>query len=1005
MRTQSRIVPWALPGFGWLVLTSMLVQPLKAQSSSPVDFTRDVAPILERYCVRCHSQQGAKEEVILDRASGLLESELELVVPGKPHESYLLDVVSPPEPSMPKDGPKLNAQQVEVLRRWIAQGAPWPKGMILEDRYVPDADWWAYRPLQSVKVPSVPEEYRHWVRTPVDAFVLRKLLQEGLRPSPEADRRTLIRRLYFDLLGLPPSYEEVQQFVHDPRPDAYERLVDRLLASPHYGERWARHWLDVAHYADTHGFDKDKVRRHAWPYRDYVIRAFNQDKPYGRFVMEQIAGDVLWPWDPDAVVAVGFLAAGPFDWVGQIEVRNGTMEKRRVRNLDRDDMVVTVFNTFLSTTVQCARCHNHKFDPVSQDEYYGLQAVFAGVDRAVRPYDPDPQVALTRWQLTQKRSRLAKQIENLQTQLAQQLPPEYHRIQKQISQLAQVPSGQSKPPEYGYHSRIEPTAECTKWVQVDLGRSEPIAAVVWVPCHDEFNGIGAGFGFPVRYRVQVSDDPQFRSATVLLDCTTEDQPNPGLVPQGVKLLRPIRARFVRVTATRLAHRRNDYIFALAELMVFDPKGKNLALGAPVIALDSIEAPPRWRRSNLTDGLYWGVRDSARLLQLVQLQHRLRELKARQHPKLRARLEQLRGELREVEQQLASLPSQQWVFAAATHFRPIGNFVPTHGRPRKVFVLRRGDVRQPLREAVPQSLQCFPWLPGKLELKDPQDEGQRRAALARWIAHPQNPLVWRSIVNRVWHYHFGRGLVDTPNDFGRMGSPPTHPELLDYLAVWFRDHGQSLKALHRMIVLSATYRQTSGVVGPEGKRAFGQDAQNRWLWRANRRRLEAEALRDAVLAVSGSLDRRMGGPGFRNFGFKDDHSPHYKYHEYDPHDLRTHRRSVYRFVVRSVPDPFMEVLDCADPSAVVARRNETLTPLQALSLLNNRFMLVMAQRWAEQLRKEHSTLEAQVQAAFRQGLQREPRAEELRVLVPLAREYGLEYVCRVIFNLNEFLFVD
>ncbi len=979
-------------------------QPAGAKPPQQIDFARDVAPILERYCVRCHSQQGAKGDVALDARQAVLESDLELVVPGKPEESYLLEVIAPPEPAMPEEGPKLNAQQVELLRQWIKQGAPWPKGLVLEDRYVPDAQWWAYQRLQKVAVPPVPKEFRSWVRTPVDAFVLRKLLQQGLHPSPEADRRTLIRRLYFDLWGLPPSYEEVERFVNDPRPDAYQRLVDRLLASPHYGERWGRHWLDVAHYGDTHGFDKDKVRSHAWPYRDYVIRSFNQDKPYRRFVQEQIAGDVLWPQEPDGVVGVGFLAAGPFDWVGQIEVRNGTMEKRRVRNLDRDDMVVTVFNTFLSTTVQCARCHNHKFDPVSQDEYYGLQAVFAGVDRAERLYDPDPQVARRRRRLLQQQTRLAAQLKELQTRLVRNQSPQARKLQRQIAQVGQVPPGMKKPPEYGYHSHIEPRPDVTKWVQVDLGQSVPLAAIVWVPCHDEFNGIGAGFGFPVRYRVEVSDEADFRSATVVVDYTQADQPNPGMVPQGA-VLQNVRGRYVRITATRLAPRRNDYIFALAELMVFDAQGNNLALGRPVQVLDSIEAPVRWRKSNLVDGLYLGTRDTQALLRLARLHQQLRRLPRSQDAKLLKRLGQLQEQLQQVEQALRSLPPQQRVFTAATQFSAIGNFVPTGGRPRQVFVLRRGDVRQPIRPAVPQALQCFPWLPGKLELEDPNDEGQRRAALARWITHPENPLTWRSIVNRVWHYHFGRGLVDTPNDFGRMGSRPTHPELLDWLAVWFRDHGQSIKALHRMIVLSATYRQTSAVVGPNGRRGQQMDAQNRWLWRANRRRLEAEALRDAVLAVSGSLNRKMGGPGFRNFGFKDDHSPHYKYHEYDPSDPTTHRRSVYRFIVRSVPDPFMEVLDCADPSAVVARRNETLTPLQALSLLNNRFMLAMAKRWAEHLQRQHTELEQQVQAAFQQALGRKPDPEELEVLLALGRQHGLESVCRAIFNLNEFVFVD
>jgi hypothetical protein len=594
--------------------------------------------------------------------------------------------------------------------------------------------WWSLAPLTKPAIPSV--KYPSWGRNPIDAFVLRELEKIGLAPNPEADRRTLIRRLTFDLCGLPPTPAEIDSFVNDPSPVAYERLVDRLLASPAYGERWARHWLDVVHYGDTHGYDKDKLRPNAWPYRDYVIRAFNDDRPYTRFVQEQLAGDVIYPNTTDGIVALGFLAAGPWDFVGQVELREGTLDKQITRNLDRDDMVSTAMNTFVSITVQCARCHNHKFDPISQDDYYSLQAVFAGVDRADRPYGPK-----------------------------------------------------------------------------------------------------------------------------------------------------------------------------------------------------------------TDG--------------------------------------------------------HLVYAVSSQFAASGSFTPTKGQARPIHVLRRGSEKSPKNLVGPGSVSCVPGLNARFPVTANQAEGERRAALARWIVDAKNPLTWRVNVNRVWHYHFGQGIVETPNDFGHMGSLPTHPELLDWLAAEFRDSGQSLKRLHRLIVTSSTYRQSSAI-RPE---AAEVDSGNRYLWRMQRRRLEAEELRDSVLAISGKLDRTMYGPGFKPFGFEDDHSPRYKYEEHDADARGSHRRSIYRFIVRSVPDPFMGALDCADPSQIVEKRSETLTALQALALLNNKFMVRMAEHFARKIEPLSGDWEQCLRAAYRLALGREPTGKEMPKLTAYARAHGLPSTCRLIFNLNEFCFID
>lgn len=582
-------------------------------------------------------------------------------------------------------------------------------------------NWWSFRPLVRPPIPSVQD--KSWVRTPIDSFILARLELKGLRPAAAADRATFIRRATYDLHGLPPTPEEIAGFVADPAPDAYEKLIERLLNSPHYGERWGRHWLDVVHYGDTHGYDKDKRRDHAWPYRDYVIRSLNADNPYGRFVKEQIAGDVLYPGDPDAVIATGFIAAGPWDFVGHVELREDTIEKLKTRVLDRDDMVANTMSTFMSITAHCARCHDHKFDPISQKEYYRLQADFAGVDRGDRP-----------------------------------------------------------------------------------------------------------------------------------------------------------------------------------------------VGSP----------------------------------------------------------------------------SQGVFGIISH------------APRPVHLLHRGNVETPREIARPGALSVIS-VPGHgLNLAHPENEGSRRQALAEWIADPGNPLTWRSIVNRVWGYYFGKGLVDTPNDFGHKGGLPSHPELLDWLAVEFRDSGQSLKHLHRLILLSSTYRQSSN----HNAAAAKIDSENRLLWRMNRKRLDAESVRDAVLAVSGTLRLRMGGPGFDLFRFKDDHSPVYDHDAIEKiNDPATWRRTVYRFVVRSVPNPFLECLDCADPNINTPVRNTTLTALQALTLLNDPFMVKQAECFAERLRKISPKVDRQIEAAYQLALGRLPKSHEKNALMEYTRNHGLANACRLLFNTNEFIFID
>lgn len=962
---------------------------------------KEAAAVLEQHCLRCHGEKSPKGGLSLtSRQTALAGGDTgPAIVPGKAQESLLIEQVTGGKPRMPRGSPPLKAAKIAILKRWLDAGAPWQEGVVLKDRQQAGETWWSLKALARPAVPIVKNANR--VRNSIDAFILKSLEEQRLTPNPDADARTLIRRLTFDLHGLPPSPDEIEQFcqaaARDPQA-AVKELVERLLASPRYGERWGRHWLDVVHYGDTHGYDKDKLRPNAWPYRDYVIRAFNEDRPYRHFIEEQLAGDVLSPGTRDGIVALGFLAAGPWDFVGQVELREGTLDKQITRNLDRDDMVATAMNTFTSLTVQCARCHDHKFDPITQEDYYSLQAVFAAVDRADRRYDLDPSTAHKRDELTREQAALAARRQALHVKVLKLAGPDLASLDRQIEQLAHANPAAPRP-EFGFHSQIEPRQDVVKWVQVDLGKPTPIDHIIYVGCHDDFNNIGAGFGFPVRYKIEISDDVTFKSAHIVADYTRADVPNPGVRPQSV----PVggkNARYVRVTATRLAPRSGDYIFALAELSVLTPQGANAAAGATVTALDSIEAPVRWRKANLVDGYYYGIGKKDSLAEIARLHERRRALL--EHS-VDAQTQRDMAEIDRLQKQavarLAALPPQAMIYAAATHFAPAGSFSPTHGKPRPIYLLKRGSEKNPGGLVGPGAVACVASLESRFS--SGTTEGERRAALARWIADPHNPLTWRSIVNRVWAYHFGQGLVETPNDFGKMGGKPSHPELLDWLAMEFRDSGQSLKALHRLIVTSATYRQSCAHNADNAK----ADSGNRLLWRMNRRKLEAEAIRDSVLMVSGKLDLKEGGPGYKPFGFKDDHSPHYKYEEHNPDDPASHRRSVYRFLVRSVPEPFMETLDCADPSLIVERRNETLTALQALALLNNRFMVRMAEHFAARVEKMQPDLPARIVTAYRLALGRAPTSEETQVLVEVATKHGLANACRLIFNMNEFCFVD
>lgn len=879
---------------------------------------------------------------------------------------------------------------------------------------------WAFQPLCRPPLPQV--KHDDWVRQPLDRFVLAKLEDHGLEPAHEAGRRTLLRRVYFDLVGLPPTPEEMRAFLADTSPDAYERVVDRLLASPRYGERWARHWMDAAHFAETHGNDQDRIRTNAWPYRDYLVASFNADKPYARFVQEQVAGDVLFPDDPQATVALGFVAAGPWDESSLRDIREDTVDRQIGRYLDRDDMVTTVMQTFTSTTVQCARCHDHKFDPIPQRDYYALQAVFAGVDRANRTYDADPVVHRRRQELLRNRKRL----EHLDRELLFSL-----ETQREVA---------------GWESDL--SARPVEWKIVLPGTFLSTGGATLT--RQEDGSLLAGGTRPERdiYTITATSPLPAITAVRLEALTDASLPKngPGRQDNGNFHLNEFQLLVFEPEATQpreiaLVNPSADFnqsgwtiehaldrdektawgifpkvgeaheaIFQLKEpltvpggtTLMFVLKqlhGEGHLIGRPRLAVT--DAPPPVRALP------------------VEIDHILATRATQRSDEQRAALAAFVLE-RRIAREIAALPKPSLVYAVAGDFEPDGGLKPA-GAPRPVHVLKRGEIGKPLDEATPGALSCVSGLPARFDLTNPQDEGSRRAALARWLAQPGNPLTWRSIVNRIWHHHFGHGLVGTPNDFGRMGAPPSHPELLDWLAVWFRDdaHG-SLKQLHRVIVTSATYRQSS-VTGetnnPVSRRTKGDrspsetaatlDGDNQLLWRMNRTRLDAEQVRDAILQIAGCLDLRMGGPGDRQFDLQPGiHvTPKVDYAKFDPDSPAGRRRSVYRFLFRTLPDPFMDALDCPAGDQLTPVRNASVTVQQALAMWNNVFVTHYAERFAARIESLARTREEQVALACELAFSRPPDSDELADFAAYARKHGMANFCRLILNSNEFMFVN
>lgn len=787
--------------------------PVASEAPPPVDFTQDIQPLLAKHCYSCHGPDVQEGGLRLDQsevAFQRLESEATAIVPRHPEKSELIARISSKDDGlqMPPEGERLKADQVELLHNWIAQGAEWKKH-------------WAFEPAQKRTPPET--KNKEWVQNPIDAFILSKLEQKGLSPAPPADRVTLIRRVYFDLTGLPPTPEEVDQFVNDPAPDAYEKLIDHLLASPHYGERWARHWLDLVRYADTNSFERDGDKPNAWRFRDYVIRSFNADKPYSQFIREQLAGDELDQVTPETVIATGYYRLGLWD--------DEPADKLLSYYNELDDIVSTTSQVFLGLTLNCARCHEHKIDPIPHEDYYRFMAFFHGLNSYGNRAD---QRSYNQTDITG--NKLAKQYEEYDAQ--------QNALKKKMRELEEV--GIKKMPG------------------VDQRRSET------------------------------------RERKKLLEEKLKDY----LEPDQMQTYRDMQTEFKQLESER----------------------KKL--------------PPR--------------------KMALSVRRSLKE-------------------------------------------------------PRETFVLLRGNPHVKGDKVEPG----FPEIFGttKPEIPEPSAEQKtsgRRRVLADWIASQDNLLTSRVMVNRIWQNHFGRGIVQSPNNFGQLGVPPTHPELLDWLALKFNDQGQRFKALHKLIMLSNTYQMSSQF----SEQAAAVDPANDLFWRFNMRRLSAEEVRDNILAVNGRLNPKMYGPGFYPQISKEvmqgQSRPGHGWG--DSSEEERARRSIYIFVKRSLITPLLFNFDFADTDSSCAVRFVTTQPAQALGMINGAFVNQQAEYFADRLLKEAGTdYAAFVARAIRLSYGRRPAPGEVDEGVKLinklikkhtlSEKQALNYFCLTVLNRNEFVYID
>lgn len=1113
-----------------------------------IDFEKTVRPILQKHCSECHGAQTQKSGLRLDARHGFFKGGDggPVVVIGKSSESELVRRIASTssDDKMPPEGASLPQDEIELIQRWIDAGTEWPETDYDREAAIdPRLRHWSFQPLQPVTVPDVSESEEVPGRklNAIDRFVLAKQYEHGLKFSAPADRRTLIRRATLDMTGMPATPDRIAQFVNDNSPNAWSNLAEELLASPHYGERWAQHWLDVIRYADTHGFEVNTPRDNAWHYRDYVIVALNKDKPYDQFVREQLAGDVF-----NADAATGFMVASAVLLPGQIGADD--VSKRLARQDALDEIIVGTSSTMLGLTIGCARCHDHKFDPITARDYYSLQAYFAGVeygDRPLRDADFEKKKSSAA-ELSQKIAELQTQLQSYEplaragrtllldeenkavvTYLKQEngpgtnpagTKPGYKDETGTLERVANISRGRytwwnNVPGEdvmtynpgvaghfqlwlswgahgSGVHTRdarymldqdgdLSTQEDQTELARVDQyylanvteGQTEQVplwsglksVGVIELSAASKIllrgGDTGTGITADVIVLQEVSSDRVPRSATL----PTLRAPISPL--QNIEHFTPVVARFVRLTTFETINN-NQHEPCLDELEIYARKlpGRNLALasagvkptssgnysdvgshqlphindgqygndhswisnqqGGGWVQLELPEAteidrvvwgrdrngnfpdrlPIRYEITTSLDGQNWTT--VARHEDRVPLGapfDAVQALVRSQPADAPANLSELVAELETLRSQKTALETPAMVFGG------------TFREPDMTYVLQRGDPEQKMAATTPAIPVVFSAL-NSVAAESPLNsisspsgatsnndvtltaEQQRRLDLANWIASPNNPLTARVMVNRIWLNHFGRGLVDTPSDFGVNGAKPSHPELLDWLAAEFIRSGWSIKHLHRLILNSATYQQSSLI----DSRAAELDRDNELLWRFTSRRMESESIRDCLLSTSGELNLQMGGPGFSFFKSRGGLDGFPPLEEFTPNEMR---RMIYSHKVRMEQVPVFGAFDCPDAGQSMPRRGRSTTAIQALNLFNSPFVADQSERFAARIVATGATsLEAQVSSAFEISLGRRPFETEKASAEAVVREHGLATLCRVLFNSSEFLFI-
>ena len=830
--------------------------------AAPPNFSKEVAPILERNCYQCHGEKQQMAGFRVDSRESLLRGGERgpAIEPGNSEASRLYQHVSGRvEPRMPFGG-GLAPEEVAILGRWIDAGAEWPEAT---EQAETERIWWAFKTPERHAPPDSEEH-------PIDAFLAQRLREEGLERAPRADPQTLVRRAYLDLVGLLPPPEVVDAFSENPSSEEFARLVDGLLDSPRYGERWGRHWLDAVRYADSSGYEHDYDQPHAWRYRDYVIKSFNDDKPYDRFVQEQLAGDELDDESYETLTATGMLRVGP-----RVLFREKDNPQYRYTYLD--DIIATTSRVFLGLTVDCARCHDHKFDAISQLDYYRMMAVFFPYVRYDFPLADEDRVAR-------------------------------HKAETEA-----------------VRARTEPLEERVREVQA-----------------------------PYRAAARKRKLESFPEEIQLAVNTPDEERTPGQKLLAAQVQSASYGSFEDLISTEDAARIEELKSQIAEIEKDLPAPLPMAMG-------------------IRDGDYRFAPDG-----------------------LGDEPQPGKGEREDF-----SGIDGTWL-PAANYTPPPAHFLPNADYRNK------GDVVEPAFIETLAKGQSFAPRPPTHRISS-----GRRRALAEWIASPENPLTARVMANRIWMHHFGEGIVYTASNFGSMGTYPTNPELLDWLATEFVRRGWSLKAMHRLIMSSETYQMASS---HSDDAALKADPENKLLWRFRQKRLEGEVIRDIILDASGNLNLEAGGPGFFP-PIPDEVRESFPKGKWDAAapGPETWRRSVYAYAKRGLRYPFFEVFDLPNMNVTCERRTTTTVPTQALTLLNNEFTLRQARHYAERVAKLAEGAEARIREAYRIALSRSPTGAELQANLDFLRKQegfhngdavaALTDLCDVILNLNEFLYVS